>query len=652
MTHARHLTIRRPLDDAAACDSARCDTTQPDATRPDLGLTVDSQETLDGGSYDLDPQEMPGGLESRSDLQQENLATAAAAALPPTATAPPFERPRVAPSDAETEAPHAVVASQRTELEQAHAENALLLAQRDAARACAQEAAAELQRMERSRHDAQRLRRAELVRGEAPALAQTHAPPLPPPQPPSPPLTPSRQPPNFRPGDWMCPACNNHMYAYRTACFRCSLPRPATSQRSGTTQGVHAGAHAARGGAAAVRRGTAAVDAADAADAPRTVHRRVLLFKQDASERTGIRLGGSVGAPAILGLTQGSAGDRHLEVGEKIFAINGEEVDGHEHGTQLLRAAVGRISLEVEPADVADPAHRGQPLEPDSAHSWQTMLQTASQAGKGGRPASKPAALQPAAPKLAASKLAASKPAAPKPAAPKPAAPKPAAHSAAADTLEAWLRRQPGQKVVLTELGRFYDEYAAAGQAIKHRGIRPFAADHGQRFLVTGQGPAMAIRAASSNRAGDEERRHDQDGQLYTKVEFIGEYGGVLEWEQAAKPSSKHALATQAKSAKGAPAPKAAPAAAASSKDEKVLAMGVRILHGAEKPVLLSKFFQQLYLELGAEAKEAVQKRGGASKWLKSVSAHLLLHKGAGVGDEAVSLQPHTSVPAWAAYLE
>jgi hypothetical protein len=78
----------------------------------------------------------------------------------------------------------------------------------------------------------------------------------------------------------------------------------------------------------------------------------------------------------------------------------------------------------------------------------------------------------------------------------------------------------------------------------------------------------------------------------------------------------------------------------------------VRILHGAEKPVLLSKFFQKLYLELGVEAKEAVQQCGGAGKWLKSVSAHLLRHKGAGVGDEAVSLQPRTSVPAWAAYLE
>ena len=69
---------------------------------------------------------------------------------------------------------------------------------------------------------------------------------------------------------------------------------------------------------------------------------------------------------------------------------------------------------------------------------------------------------------------------------------------------------------MLSELCRFYEEYAAAGQTVKHKGIRPFAADHGQRFLVTGAGHAMAIRAASSHslRAGDEERRHDQDGQL------------------------------------------------------------------------------------------------------------------------------------------
>ena len=180
----------------------------------------------------------------------------------------------------------------------------------------------------------------------------------------------------------------------------------------------------------------------------------------------------------------------------------------------------------------------------------------------------------------------------------------------------------------------------------------------------------MSIQAASSHSVADEERRHDQDGQLYTKVEFIGEYGGLLEWERAApeerepaaKPGSK-----QAKPAKGAKAAKHEPTAAASpgvagSKDEQVLAAAVRILHGAEqpeRPMLLSKFFQKLYAELGVDAKEEVQKRGGAIRWLKSVDTHLLFHKAMGVGDEAVSLQPRSStlqprssVPEWAAYLE
>jgi 8-oxo-dGTP pyrophosphatase MutT (NUDIX family) len=208
--------------------------------------------------------------------------------------------------------------------------------------------------------------------------------------------------------------------------------------------------------------------------------------------------------------------------------------------------------------------------------------ETASKPAASKPAASKPAASKPAASKPAASKPAASKPAAPKPAASKPAARKPGqaaeqdeavvlicepsqhggtghantalgsayntqaktqleceqgaareAHSAAADTLEAWLKRQPEQKVLLVGMGQFYDQYAAAGQIVKHRGIRPFAADHGALFLVSGKGPAMAIRATSTHRAGDEERRRDQDGELYTKVEFIGEYGGVLEWEQA-----------------------------------------------------------------------------------------------------------------------
>ena len=31
---------------------------------------------------------------------------------------------------------------------------------------------------------------------------------------------------NARPGDWMCPSCNNNNFASRTACFRCSTPKP------------------------------------------------------------------------------------------------------------------------------------------------------------------------------------------------------------------------------------------------------------------------------------------------------------------------------------------------------------------------------------------------------------------------------------------
>ena len=88
------------------------------------------------------------------------------------------------------------------------------------------------------------------------------------------------------------------------------------------------------------------------------------------------------------------------------------------------------------------------------------------------------------------------------------AAPKSAATSAqAADALEAWLLRQPGQKVLLQKVCQFYDQYTAAGKTVKSKGIRPFAADHGQRFQVSGEGHAMAIRATGSPRAGDEERR-------------------------------------------------------------------------------------------------------------------------------------------------
>ena len=32
----------------------------------------------------------------------------------------------------------------------------------------------------------------------------------------------------MRPGDWMCPSCNNHNYADKVRCNRCKMPKPDT----------------------------------------------------------------------------------------------------------------------------------------------------------------------------------------------------------------------------------------------------------------------------------------------------------------------------------------------------------------------------------------------------------------------------------------
>ena len=33
------------------------------------------------------------------------------------------------------------------------------------------------------------------------------------------------RPANMRPGDWMCPSCNNHNYADKIRCNRCKMPK-------------------------------------------------------------------------------------------------------------------------------------------------------------------------------------------------------------------------------------------------------------------------------------------------------------------------------------------------------------------------------------------------------------------------------------------
>jgi len=50
---------------------------------------------------------------------------------------------------------------------------------------------------------------------------------------------------DVRPGDWTCPSCNNHNYANKTACNRCSLPK---MDFGGAAEAFGGGAEAALGG--------------------------------------------------------------------------------------------------------------------------------------------------------------------------------------------------------------------------------------------------------------------------------------------------------------------------------------------------------------------------------------------------------------------
>jgi len=43
-----------------------------------------------------------------------------------------------------------------------------------------------------------------------------------------------------RPGDWMCPGCNNHNYANRVACNRCQAAKPPNAEAPPSAYGAYA----------------------------------------------------------------------------------------------------------------------------------------------------------------------------------------------------------------------------------------------------------------------------------------------------------------------------------------------------------------------------------------------------------------------------
>ena len=67
----------------------------------------------------------------------------------------------------------------------------------------------------------------------------------------------------------------------------------------------------------------------------------VTIFKPEQSTKSGIRLQGSDGPPTIVSLNPEGVAADVLVAGERLLAVNGEVVAGHEAGTQMLKSAVG-----------------------------------------------------------------------------------------------------------------------------------------------------------------------------------------------------------------------------------------------------------------------------------------------------------------------
>ena len=55
-----------------------------------------------------------------------------------------------------------------------------------------------------------------------------------------------------------------------------------------------------------------------------------------------------------------------------------------------------------------------------------------------------------------------------------------------------------------------------------------------QRGAAAGGGGSGG--GGGAGRGGEVERRFDEDGELYTRAEFVQEYGGTVEWDRARRP--------------------------------------------------------------------------------------------------------------------
>ena len=85
----------------------------------------------------------------------------------------------------------------------------------------------------------------------------------------------------------------------------------------------------------------------------------VTIFKPEQSTKSGIRLQGSDGPPTIVSLNPEGVAADVLVAGERLLAVNGEVVAGHEAGTQMLKSAVGAAGRKCWHSSPSRPSRDG-----------------------------------------------------------------------------------------------------------------------------------------------------------------------------------------------------------------------------------------------------------------------------------------------------
>ena len=80
--------------------------------------------------------------------------------------------------------------------------------------------------------------------------------------------------------------------------------------------------------------------------------------------RLGVTLNGDHGPPTVGALAPDGLAFGELAVGDVLLSVNGTSVNGHAHGTALLKAAEGKVALVVRRKGTAQPQSSPADAEP------------------------------------------------------------------------------------------------------------------------------------------------------------------------------------------------------------------------------------------------------------------------------------------------